>query len=506
MISLFKGRNSIYLPVLLLCILSSCKESPVSIYSENPHYFYFRRKPIILITSDHHYGAVIDRDFDFKKYLCYLSSSGMNLTRIYPGGMFELPDKYIEGSPLGPKRGRQILPWAKSDVKGADSLLAEAGKPSFKFDLDRWNPEYFARLRSFVKEAAKRGIVVEVPFFNGMYEDCWPLTAFYHGNNIQNVGKYEPGDCGFFTSSLPQNSDVLLYQEAYVKKITQELNEFNNVIFDICDEPSLQGLPGGGCKFLPDSQVVPWITRLKDVFTETESILPKKHLLGQTVQNLSPDFSDQTWCQWLPTEYAGPAAKALDKDYRYNKPVVDVESNFYGISLTKNPYNTDAVRLEGWWFMTGGGAGCINLNGEYHAGQENGGKDTRTIIVPQKKILKKFMESFDLSRLSKSSGVEGPGGNVIFNLLSEKGKQYALYAFHGAFESEWGSHFTPFRGEYSDSLIIKEVPPGIYSGKWMDPGTGAIIESREIAWSGGDMILRTPEYNLDIALSILKKK
>ena len=27
---------------------------------------------IVLITSDHHYGAVMDRDFDFVKYLHYL--------------------------------------------------------------------------------------------------------------------------------------------------------------------------------------------------------------------------------------------------------------------------------------------------------------------------------------------------------------------------------------------------------------------------------------------------
>jgi hypothetical protein len=44
-----------------------------------------------LITSDHHYGAIIDRDFGFVKFLNYLGDNGMNLTRIYPGGYFETP-------------------------------------------------------------------------------------------------------------------------------------------------------------------------------------------------------------------------------------------------------------------------------------------------------------------------------------------------------------------------------------------------------------------------------
>jgi hypothetical protein len=214
----------------------------VSVSQTNPHYFYYKGKTIVLVTSDHHYGAVIDQDFDFTSYLNYLSENGMNLTRIYPGGMFEPPDKYIPGNPLGPRQGRQILPWEKSDQQGANNLLAEKGKPAYKYDLEKWNTGYFKILKSFVEFAGKKNIIVEVAFFNGMYADCWPLMPMYHGNNIQNIGRYELKDCGIYTTTDEKNKDIIKYQKAYIKKITAELNEFDNLIYDLCDEPSLQGL------------------------------------------------------------------------------------------------------------------------------------------------------------------------------------------------------------------------------------------------------------------------
>ena len=79
----------------------------------------------------------------------------------------------------------------------------------------------------------------------------------------------------------------------------------------------------------------------------------------------------------------------IDRDYRAGKPIVDVESDYFGVGLVK-PYTADDVRVEGWWFMLDGGAGFINLNGEYHRGCESGGKDTQALIVPQKRILKDF--------------------------------------------------------------------------------------------------------------------
>jgi hypothetical protein len=454
----------------------------------------------VLITSDHHYGAVIDLDFDFEKYLKFLADYDMNLTRIYPGGMFEPTDKYLKGNPLGPRPGRQLLPWALSGQTGANPSLAEPGNPSYKYDLDAWNPAYFKRLKEFVGLARVHDIIVEIPFFNGMYADCWPLMAMYHGNNIQNIGQYESVDCGLFTSADSRNKPVMEYQKAYIQKIVTELNAYDNVIYDICDEPSLQGLADGSIIVNPDSTIGPWIIEMKEAFIQAEKSLPKKHLLGQTVQNLSPDFSKEKWCEWLPCEYQKPAEKALDLDYQANKPVVNVESNYFGTSLTKNAYTSDCIRLEGWWFMLAGGAGNINLNGEYFRGKESGLSITGNQIAPQRKILKKFMDGLDLTGLSRFTKIIGLPEGVFCNALAENGKQYALYLFHGSHDDEWGANFVPKPGNYRDTFTLAEIPEGDYYLQWTDPVSGVVKSSEKQTWKGGNITLTTPPYSLDIAL------
>ena len=485
----------------LLLFAETSRAEPIQIYPANPHYFMRDGKPFVLVTSDHHYGAVIDTDFDYARFLDFLAASGMNLTRIYPGGMFEPPDKYVGGNPLGPLPGRHILPWVRSTEVGAHAALAEPGKPSFKFDLDRWDPGYFKRLKAFVERARQKGLVVEVAFFNGMYADCWPLMPLYHANNVQGVGRYEAQECGLFTSCNPRNQDVLRYQCAYVAKITTELNEYDNVIYDLCDEPSLQGRPDGSIVTLPDHEVTPWLHTLKEAFLAAEAALPKKHVLGQTVQNLSPDLSAETWCAWLPAEYVRPAARALEKDYTARKPIVDVESDYFGHGLVK-PYGVEDVRLEGWWFLLSGGAGVINLNGEYHRGQETGGADTRTKIVPQRKILKEFMESLDLATIARFAGLSEIPSGAFASALASAGKQYAVYLFHAKEDGKWGAHFVAAPGTYTDTFTLKGIPAGRYQLEWVDPMSGAILEAKQLNCTGGDLRLTTPAYSLDVALRL----
>jgi hypothetical protein len=483
----------------LLIFAAAGGADPIRVWPVNPRYFERDGKPIVLVTSDHHYGAVIDADFDFAVYLDSLAASGMNLTRIYPGGMFEPTDKYVAGNPLGPLPGRHVLPWAKSAVTGAHPGLAEPRRPSYKFDLDRWNPDYFARLRAFVEHAGRKGIVVEVAFFNGMYADCWPLMPLYHGNNVQGVGRYEAEECGLFTTATPRNEEVIRYQRAYVAKIATELNAFDNVIYDLCDEPSLQGKADGSIVTLPDADVAPWLRALAAAFLDAEAALPKKHVLGQTVQSLSPDLSGEPWCAWLLTEYVRAATAAFEKNYGARKPIGNVESDYFGHGLVK-PYTVDDVRIEGWWFLLGGGAGTINLNGEYHRGQETGGPDTRERIVPQRKVLKDFVEGFDLTSMTRFDGVTGVPTGAHASALAEPGRQYAVYLFHAGDDGKWGAHFVATPGSYHDTLSLKAVPAGTYRLEWVDPVTGVVRASDAVRWEGGDLGVTTPPYQIDVAL------
>jgi hypothetical protein len=483
----------------LMLVMSSTATftEPISVCPSNPHYFMYKGKPVLLISSDHHYGAIIDKDFDFSKFLNYMGDNGMNLTRIYPGGYFETPNEFIHGNPLGPLPGRQLLPWVKSKQSGANPDLAEPGQPSYKFDLDKWNPEYFARLKAFVEQARQKDIIVEVAFFNQMYEVSWPVVALYHGNNIQNVGQYEGKDFWLFSSADPRNADVMGRQKAYIAKITRELNDYDNVIFDICDEPELWTKPG--------AQVVPWIVAMKDAFLSAEKDLPKKHLLGQTVRGAaSPTLSSESWNEWLPTEYITYAEQALTGDYVWNKPIVVVETSWYGAVDLNNGYkDVNSVRLETWEFMIGGGAGHINLNGEYYRGQETGGTDTHTGIVPQKKVLRDFLNSFDYVRMTRLTDYTAPSGTVS-SAMAENGKQYAFYIFHGWLKNR---HFwvgTP--GSYQDEITLNTIPAGTYRLEWVDPVTGAVKQTENRVHLGAKFVVKTPAYSMDLALRVRRSK
>ena len=84
--------------LLSVFLLSACSSpelpQPLSLHPQNPHYFLFRGEPAILIGSTEHYGAVMNLDFDYVRYLDELSACGLNVTRTFsgvyvePGGAF----------------------------------------------------------------------------------------------------------------------------------------------------------------------------------------------------------------------------------------------------------------------------------------------------------------------------------------------------------------------------------------------------------------------------------
>src|SRR5579872_775340 len=259
---------------------------PIKPHPANPHYFLYQSKATILITSAEHYGAVINKAFDYVPYLDALKAHGMNYTRFYPGAMFETIDKFITGNPLGPKPRDLIVPWARSSEPG---YLVGGNK----FDLDRWNPEYFARLKDFLRQAAERGIVVEVCLFNSQYSDTWPISPLYYENNVQGAGR-----CEWRDAQTLRNAELVRREDDYTRKITEEVNSFDNVILEVCDEAASTGsevAPAG-----------PWVGHLIDVVRHAEQDLPKKHMIAQEVEGVfggPMDFSADPRVSIITAQY-----------------------------------------------------------------------------------------------------------------------------------------------------------------------------------------------------------
>ena len=218
-------RIAVFLIVFLMCNL--LKAQPVSLHPENPHYLLYHGEPVIIISSGEHYGAVINLDFDFIKYLNTLQKEGMNYSRLFSGFYMETPEQFgIKFNSLAPNPLRLSIPWARSSEAG----YKNGGN---KFNLDIWDEEYFSRLKLFVGEAGKRNIIVEMVLFTSIYnEENWKINPFNPSNNINKINLNDFRKVNTISDTL-----ILDYQDKMVRKIIRELNSFDNLIYEIQNEP-----------------------------------------------------------------------------------------------------------------------------------------------------------------------------------------------------------------------------------------------------------------------------
>ena len=126
------------LTLVLTIPAPAADHSPLALHPDNPHYFLYRGRPTVLVSSAEHYGAVLNRDFDFHKYLAELEAHGLNQTRTFAGAYCESPGSFnIARNTLAPAEGKFLCPWARSDTPG----YPNGGN---KFDLSRFDGAYFA--------------------------------------------------------------------------------------------------------------------------------------------------------------------------------------------------------------------------------------------------------------------------------------------------------------------------------------------------------------------------
>ena len=463
-----------------LCLVHGLVAGPIGKHPANPHYFAYQGRPLVLITTDEHYGAVINLDFDYVPFLDRLREYGMNLTRIYPGGYVEIKDQYAPGNPVGPAPDRYILPWKKSGQSGANQHLGK-----YKYDLASWDDGYFKRLKDYVHQASVRDIIVEIAFFNGMYDDRWAAQPLYHTNNIQGVGTL---DFKLFTTLA--DKALVDVQRKYVEKVASELYDFDNVIYDISDEPEMEG-----------QKSWPWNSVLLDALIAVDH---NRHIYGETAHSATPDFTKDSRISWLPTEYISPMEQTLDENYPDNKPIIDVETAYYPRWYGSHP--VEETRAEGWYGMLGGLAGLIHLNADFSTTNPSGqGTSTEKEILPQKRVLMAFMHSLDFVKMTKYTEFRVADTSALARAIAEPGKQYALYIFHGSRKWEdWSqgqtaSRFNVSANSFTDRVTLK-VPPGAYHVEWVNPSSGAAIASTSLDSKGGETVLETPRYHVDIAL------
>jgi len=411
----------------------------------------------------------------------------LNHTRVFLGDYVEPPGAFcIVDNTLSPEPGRFLAPWRRSSEPG----YSLGGN---KFDLDVWDPGYFNRAHAFFELAQKLGIIVEaVLFFEGPTVEHHPM---HPSNNVNSTSPFEKGR--YLTL---YNGDVLQRQEQYCREMVRQLNGYDNVIFNICNEPWFNNHEIPGFSSPPSDEVKEWIYRVSQWIRDEESRLPNRHLL-------SVDYCNEG--KPIDPEYLANHFKHIKVfNFHYDRDAESLKLNGHlPVILAFNEtglmdVRTDEYRIQGWKYMLSGGALYNNLDFTYLAGHEDGsgrpefscgGRGYTGCGDPDLKnqmaVLLEFMNSIDFIRMKPNRYVVelNYGHEQIFPLVDE-GNQYAVY----------------FTGKGTPRIVLS-MPGGEYGVEWIDPKTGRILRQETVKVETRNHFFAGPEYKVDIALRIKKR-
>lgn len=476
---------------------------PIRLHPANPHYFEFRGEPTVLVTSAEHYGAVINLDFDYIEYLDELEDKGLNFTRIFTGS-YVRPEGYPvsmpTGSPLSPAPGRFIAPWARSTVDG----YINGGN---KFDLNNWDTAYFTRLTDFVEKAGERGIVVEVTMFCVYYDETrWTYSPMHIGNNINGVGNITREKV-----LTLQNGNLQTVQDSMTAKIVRELKDYDNVFYEIANEPYHPDAdyPSDDDPELSQDYVhMDWQRRIAVIIDSTEYGYPHKHIIAQNIDRYYTTI----------TENAGKLTDRIDEaslfNFHYTGRKDTYITNVYEVNehldkaigcdetgLVEGQTEDEDYRKQAWKLITSGSALYNNLDMTFQTDYPDGDQSTPSnwygggpTLRTQLGILLDFIHGFNLADMSPNNYLPDQGGivkqlspsSVKVRCLANEGEEYALY-FEGG----------------SQVHILINLPSGEYVADWVNTKTGIVDKTEPFSHNGGDKVLSSPTYTEnDIALRI----
>ena len=354
------------------------------LHPDNPRYFLFQGKPTVVITSGEHYGALLNLDFDYRRYFDALQGAGLNGTRIFAGTYVETGGNFdIASNTLDPARGRFLSPWARSTTDG----YADGGP---KFDLTRFDEAYVARLRDVLTAASSRGIIVELVLFCPLYEESmWAVSPMNPANNVNGL----PAIARDAVLTLDRSGPLLAVQEAVARHLVAAVAGFDNVYLEICNEPYATKVPEA------------WERHMTTVVADAVAKLPQPVLLSQNVANQGRRVvGPHPAISIFNFHYATPP-DTIAENAHHRRLIGDNETGFSGTADA--PY-----RMEAWDFIFAGGGLFNHLDYSFTVGHENGTFEFPptqpggggSTLRKQLTLLRGFVDGFDLLRLRPEPG------------------------------------------------------------------------------------------------------
>jgi hypothetical protein len=428
-------------------------KGPLRRLESNPRYFTDGSGKAVLLVGSHQWHNFQDNGhrlndsqdlppaFDFDAYLDFLGKHDHNFFRLW---RWESP-KWTDEQPKGVVKYCRPHPWPRTGPG-----LAADGKP--KFDLTRFDPEYFDRLRDRVTKARDRGIYVSVMLFEGwelQFTDAWKTHPFHAPNNVNGVDA-DPGGRGTRYNELRDDANgrrVLELQEAYVRKVIDNVGDLDNVLYEACNEA---GAPSKA-----------WQYHIIDFIHKYEAGKGKRHPVGMTFMyagGTNQDLLDSP-ADWVSPNPGGPSDRY---NYRSNPSPKDVGK------VVVN--DTDHL-----WGHTGGDSAWVwksftrglNVLFMEELTPSPTWQDSARVAMGQ---ARRFADAIDLAHMPPKPELVQTG-----YLLAAPGREYLAYQ----------------DGSQGEFWIDLKDASGKFAVTWFDTATGKSHDGRPVA-GGGRRVLTTP--------------
>jgi len=285
-------------------------DGPLRPIEGNPRWFQDGTGKAVYLAGSHTWQSLQDNGllmregsgnpppvFDFASYLDFLARHNHNFFRLWRWETTKWTDSYT-GNAVKYCRPH---PWLRSGPG-----VAADGEP--KFDLTRFDMEYFGRLHSRLQAARDRGIYAAVMLFEGwemQFTDGWQHHPFHEANNVNGIEADPDGDGkGLEYNTLqdtPMGRRVLELQEAYVRKVIDTVDDLENVLYEVCNEAHTGSTS--------------WQYHMIRFVKECESKKARQHPVGMTFQYKGGTNAVlyESPADWISPNPGDPA-----RDYRVN--------------------------------------------------------------------------------------------------------------------------------------------------------------------------------------------
>jgi hypothetical protein len=312
--------------------------------------------------------------------------------------------------------------------------------------------------------------------FCPFYEDAqWGLSPQNAANNVNGVGRIARTE----VYTLDRNDGLLAVHEAMTRKIVAELREFDNLYYEICNEPYFGGV------------TLEWQHRIAETIVDAEKDFPHRHLISRNVANASQRVTDPHPAISIYNFHYATPPQAVTENAGLRLPIGDNETGFKGTGDRH-------YRMEGWEFILAGGALYNNLDYSftvdhedgsfaYPASQPGGGS---VGLRRQLRILTELVHSLDLLRLRPAPEIVQGGvpAEERAQVLADPGRAYLIYLTGGR-----------------KAELRLALPAGTYLAEWISPVTGNVEAAGSLIHDGGAMAVTSPEFAEDIALRIVAR-